>query len=68
MNCRSYARYDHMRKRGVYNPPKDNYVNNKTRNFMGMENTIILIHCLITTLSVINAITLATMLVATKYF
>ena len=31
MNCRTYARHDHMRNKSVYDVPKDNY--SKTGDF-----------------------------------
>ena len=38
MNCKAYARDDHMRNISVYNSPKYNYMNNKTRYFHGDRN------------------------------
>ena len=37
-NCKAYVRDDHMRSRRVYNIPKDNHANKKTRKSHGDRN------------------------------
>ena len=38
INCRFYARDDHMRNKSVYDAPKDNYVNRENINSQGDRN------------------------------